>query len=103
MIGLDLGTTNCKAVLLDADGHVRAKASDGYTLQIPHPGWAEQDVRQVWAAAKKVLREVAESAPVPPGGICFSGAMHSLFPVADDAGTPLSNAMTWADARATSA
>jgi xylulokinase len=47
MIGLDLGTTNCKAVLLDADGHVRAAASDGYTLQVPHPGWAEQDVRQV--------------------------------------------------------
>jgi gluconokinase len=103
MIGLDLGTTNCKAVLLDADGHVRAVASDGYKLQLPHPGWAEQDVRQVWEAAKKVLRAVAESAPreAPPGGICFSGAMHSLLPIADEAGTPLSNAMTWADSRAT--
>jgi gluconokinase len=101
MIGLDLGTTNCKAVLLDADGHVRAVASDGYKLQLPHPGWAEQDVRHVWEAAKKVLRAVAESAPVRPSGICFSGAMHSLFPVADEAGTPISNAMTWADARAT--
>lgn len=104
MIGLDLGTTNCKAVLLDADGRVRAKASDGYTLQIPHPGWAEQDVRQVWAAARKVLSEVAEAAraaSIPPQGICFSGAMHNLFPVADEAGTPIANAMTWADARAT--
>jgi gluconokinase len=101
MIGLDLGTTNCKAVLLDADGRVRAVASDGYKLQIPHPRAAELDVRHVWEAAKKVLRAVADSAPVPPGGICFSGAMHSLFPVADDAGTPISNAMTWADARAT--
>lgn len=102
MIGLDLGTTNCKAILLDADGHVRAKASDGYKLQIPHPGWAEQDVRHVWEATKTVLRSVAESAPVPPQGICFSGAMHSLFPIVDEGGTPLSNAMTWADARATS-
>lgn len=101
MIGLDLGTTNCKAVLLDAEGHVRAKASEGYALQIPHPGWAEQDVRVVWAAAQKVLRAVAQDAPVPLQGICMSGAMHSLFPVADKAGTPLSNAMTWADARAT--
>ncbi len=103
MIGLDLGTTNCKAVLLDDDGRVRAVASEGYKLQIPHPGWAEQDVRHVWAAAQKVLRAVAESAPhdVPPRGICFSGAMHSLLPVADDAGTPIANAMTWADARAT--
>jgi sugar (pentulose or hexulose) kinase len=103
MIGLDLGTTNCKAVLLDAYGHVRAKASDSYKLHIPHPGWAEQDVRHVWEAAKKVLRAMAESTPpeAPPGSICFSGAMHSLLPIADDAGTPLSNAMTWADARAT--
>ena len=93
MIGLDLGTTNCKAVLLDSDGHVRAKASDGYTLKIPHPGWAEQDVKLVWEAVKNVLRAVAES-DTPPDGICFSGAMHSLFPIADDAGTPLANAMT---------
>ena len=100
MIGLDLGTTNCKAVLLDADGRVVATASDGYKLQVPHPGWAEQDVRHVWEAVKKVLRAVADS-PEPPGGICFSGAMHSLFPIADAAGTPMSNAMTWADARAT--
>jgi gluconokinase len=102
MIGLDLGTTNCKAVLLDADGHVRAKAAESYGLHVPHPGWAEQDVRHVWAAAQKVLRAVAEAAPVAPQGICFSGAMHSLFPVADDAGTPLARAMTWADARAAS-
>ena len=66
MIGLDLGTTNCKAVLLDADGRVRAKASDGYKLQIPHPGWAEQDVRLVWGAVKNVLRAVMESAPSSP-------------------------------------
>ena len=101
MIGLDLGTTNCKAVLLDVDGRFRAVATDSYKLQIPHPRAAELDVRHVWEAVKKVLRAVADSAPVPPGGICFSGAMHSLFPVADDAGTPISNAMTWADARAT--
>ena len=104
MIGLDLGTTNCKAVLLDADGRVLAKASRSYKLHIPRPGWAEQDVRQVWAAVIQVLAAVAEAAPAPDllRGICASGAMHSLFPIADDAGTPLSNAMTWADARATS-
>ncbi len=104
MIGLDLGTTNCKAVLLDADGHVRATASDGYKLQVPHPRAAELDVRHVWTAAQKVLREIATAAAAtstPPAGICFSGAMHSLFPVADEAGTPIANAMTWADARAT--
>ena len=73
VIGLDLGTTNCRAVLLDADGRVRTVASEGYKLQVPHPGWAEQDVRQVWEAAKKVLHAVADSAPreAPPRGICL--------------------------------
>lgn len=104
MIGLDLGTTNCKAVLLDVEGHVLAKASHSYRLHIPQPGWAEQDVRQVWAAVISVLSAVAQAAPTPAAfdGICASGAMHSLFPIADETGTPLANAMTWADARATS-
>ncbi|MCU0507225.1 MAG: gluconokinase [Anaerolineae bacterium] len=105
MIGLDLGTTNCKAVLLDASGQVRAKASESYKLLVPRPGWAEQDVRLMWGAATRVLRAVAASeAAADPDilqGISICGAMHSLFPVADEAGTPISNAMTWADARAT--
>jgi gluconokinase len=54
----------------------------------------------MWGAVTRVLRSVASAAPVAPQGISLSGAMHSLFPVADDAGTPIANAMTWADARA---
>lgn len=101
MIGLDLGTTNCKAVLLDAERRILAVATDSYKLQIPHPHVAELDVRHVWEAVKNVLRQVTAATAEPPGGLCFSGAMHSLFPVADETGTPISNAMTWADARAT--
>ncbi|MCU0485816.1 MAG: FGGY family carbohydrate kinase [Anaerolineales bacterium] len=101
MFGLDLGTTNCKAVLLDGDGQARSVASEGYKLQIPHPRAAELDVRHVWEAAKKVLRAVANSASVLLSGIWFSGAIQSLFQVSDETGTPISNAMTWADARAT--
>ncbi len=100
MIGPDLGPTNCKVVLLDVDRYVKAKAADIYRLRIPQPAWAEQDVRDVWQGVARALREVAASSPVPPQGICLSGAMHSLFPVVDG-GTPLANAITWADARAT--
>ncbi len=101
MIGVSLRTTSCSAVLLDPAGHVVARASAGYPLKRPHPGWSEQDPRQVRAAVRAVLREVA-AAEVAPTGIAFSCTMHSLFPVADDAGTPLADAMTWQDARATS-
>ncbi|HXQ95592.1 MAG TPA: gluconokinase [Candidatus Acidoferrales bacterium] len=99
MIGLDIGTTNCKAVVLDSDGRLVAHASESYALRTPHPGWAEQDVLVLWGAVVRCLRAVAGSALVEPAGICFSGAMHSCFPVDSD-GAPLAPAMTWADNRA---
>ncbi|MGQ9494331.1 MAG: gluconokinase [Anaerolineae bacterium] len=100
LIGLDLGTTNCKAVVLAADGHVAASASSSYSLQSPRPGWAAQDVHEAWQGVVKVLRAVASKVGRKQiSGLCLSGAMHSLFPV-DKAGIPLALAMTWADNRA---
>jgi gluconokinase len=99
MIGLDLGTTSCKAILLDAEGRVVASASESYPLRVPRPGWAEQDVLVIREAVTRTLRAVAAATSVAPTGISFSGAMHSCFPV-DAGGAPLANAMTWADNRA---
>ena len=99
MIGLDLGTTSCKAVLLDADGRVVAAASESYPLRVPRPGWAEQDVLVIREAVIRTLRAIAAATSVAPTGISFSGAMHSCLPV-DAGGTPLANAVTWADNRA---
>ncbi len=101
MIGVSLRTTNCSAVLMDPGGRVVARASDGFPLKRPHPGWAEQDPKLVLAAVTNVLRQLA-ARDTPPAGLAFSCTMHSLFPVADDAGTPVADAMTWQDARATS-
>jgi gluconokinase len=99
MIGLDLGTTSCKAVVFDPAGRAVAAASEGYPLRIPHPGWAEQDASAIRAAVVRAIRAATAASSVPPSGICFSGAMHSCFPVAAD-GTPIAPAMTWADNRA---
>lgn len=99
MIGLDLGTTSCKAVVLDPSGRIVATASRSYDLRVPRAGWAEQDVLVIRDAVRLVLRSVAGSSPVPPTGISLSGAMHSCFPV-DAEGAPLAGSMTWADNRA---
>lgn len=102
LIGLDLGTTNCKAVALTADGHVAASASSSYRLQSPHPGWAAQDVWEVWRGVTETLRALAANVNREQvHGLCLSGAMHSLFPV-DKEADPLALAMTWADNRAAS-
>jgi gluconokinase len=99
VIGLDIGTTSCKAIVFDAAARPVASASERYPLLVPHPGWAEQDVPAIGTAVLRALRAAAASSPVAPGGISCSGAMHSCFPVAAD-GTPLAPAMTWADNRA---
>lgn len=58
LIGLDIGTTGCKASLFNADGRLLAKASREYAVDMPQPGWAEQDIEQVWRLALETLCEV---------------------------------------------
>jgi gluconokinase len=99
-IGLDLGTTTCKAVALADDGRVLATASAESVMHVPEAGRAEQDPDELWRCAAAALRQLMERAP--PASIqalALSGAMHSLFPVAAD-NTPLARALTWADQRA---
>ena len=47
VIGLDLGTTACKAVALDSSGRITASASANYPLYAPQSGWAEQDPQEI--------------------------------------------------------
>src|SRR5512146_414291 len=58
LIGLDVGTTGCKAILFTNDGQLLGKASREYPVEIPHPGWAEQDIDRVWVLAQEALREL---------------------------------------------
>ena len=100
VVGLDLGTTRCKAVAVAPDGQVAASAASAYPLNSPHPGWAEQSAQAVWQGAAGALIELYAQVPAAKlAGISLSGAMHSLLPV-DAAGEPLAPAATWADQRA---
>ena len=99
IIGLDLGTTNSKAVCLDAHSRVVGIAASAHSMRSPRPGWAVQDARHVWASALAALTELAQQIPTGQvAGICLSGAMQSLLPV-DPLQQPLAPAMTWADNR----
>ncbi len=57
LLGLDIGTTGCKAILFDGDGTLLAKASREYGVDIPRPQWAEQDIENVWMLAKESIQE----------------------------------------------
>ena len=61
-LGIDLGTSGVKALLLDGETVV-ATASAALTVQRPHPGWSEQDPRQWWDATCHCLDELKSRQP----------------------------------------
>ena len=100
VIGLDLGTTNCKALAVSAQGEVLASTESGYRLRSAGSGRVEQDPQEIWQGAQAALRAVlGRTHGHDLAGVCLSGAMHSLLPV-DGSGAPLALAITWADERA---
>lgn len=79
LIGLDVGTSSLKVVLVGEDGQVLGLASEAYPVLRPHPGWSEQDPTRWWGAAVtaigRVLREQGvEGRDVRAIGL--SGQMH---------------------------
>jgi xylulokinase len=90
LIGLDIGTTGCKAALFDDQGVLRASASREYGVDFPYPGWAEQDGEQVWSLAQAALadcyQKLGQRAPVAALGLSVQG--EAVAPV-DHFGKPL--------------
>jgi len=100
IIGIDIGTTNTKAVAFTDTGLVLADASHSYTAFTDEEGAHELDPRQLWDAVLKVLLEVLSRTSDQKGlaGVSFSCAMHSLIAV-DQRGELMTRAITWADSR----
>ncbi|RDI75493.1 XylB: xylulokinase [Gaiella occulta] len=95
-VGLDVGTTGAKAIAIDPDGGVVARAERGYPLSTPRPGWSEQDPEHWWRAAQAALADVSAGREV--AGIGLSGQMHGLVTL-DGAGRVLRPAILWNDQR----
>ena len=88
-IGLDIGTTGCKAIAFDAAGRILGQGSQEYAILTPHPNWAEQDAERVWHLAWDALGEaVATARDDPPTALALSVQGEAIIPV-DGAGRPL--------------
>ena len=98
-VGIDIGTGSTKALAVNADGLVIAKAQKAYdTLHDDH-GMAEQDAAMVLAAVQSCLESLCQSLKASPALISFSTAMHSLL-VVDAGGHALTKSIIWSDNRA---
>lgn len=103
LLGIDIGTSGTKAVLVDEKGKVLASATSEYELLSPRPGWYEQRPLDWWGAVCEATQAVTKKAKVKPaqiGGIGLSGQMHgSVF--LDAKGRVLRPALLWNDQRTT--
>ena len=99
-LGIDLGTTSVKVLLLHRSGRVEATASAGYPLHTPRPRWVEQEPGDWWRATCEALRQVLRA--IEPGridGLSLSGQLNGgLF--LDERLEPLRPVPIWLDHRA---
>lgn len=101
VLGLDLGTSSLKGLLVDEMGQVIASASAEYPLIHLKSGYSEQDPREWGKACYKVFETLSEKVTdfdEQLEGISFSGQMHSLV-LLDDQGEVLRPAILWNDVR----
>jgi len=100
VIGIDIGTTNTKAIVFTKQGEVIASSSASYGHFSAKLGYDEIEPSLILKAFEDVLKQVlsVSKSKAEICGISFSCAMHSLMAV-DDNGFPLTNIITWADLR----
>lgn len=99
-LGIDVGTSSLKALLLDESGVIVDEASAEYSVESPAPGWTQQDPGIWWAALRSAVSELwergADARRVAVVGL--TGQMHSLV-VLDDGAKVVCPAILWSDQR----
>ncbi len=96
-IGLDIGTSGCKASIITKNGEVVAFASAAYSLLFPKRGYVELDPLEIYEKIKRVLRELApKAAGVKALALSSFG---EAFVLIDENGVPLNHFITYADSR----
>ena len=98
-LGIDLGTSSVKVLLVHEDGTIAGTASREYPLSFPAPGWSEQDPADWWSATVSAVREVlAGIDPSSVAGIGCGGQMHGLV-ILDAQDEVIRPAILWNDGR----
>lgn len=100
LIGIDIGTSGCKSIIIDEQGHIVSNVFCEYRLSIPKPGWCEQDPKDWWQAVKitvrKLLKEFNRVNDIKCIGL--SGQMHGTV-LMDKNDNILRPCILWSDQR----
>ncbi|HHT90668.1 MAG: xylulokinase [Bacillota bacterium] len=101
LLGLDVGTSAVKAVLLETGGRLVGSVLEEYPLSTPRPGWSEQNPEDMWQATIKAAASIVSKFNVAPSaivGIGLSGQMHSSI-FLDQNKQVIRPAILWNDVR----
>ena len=100
-IGIDLGTSAVKLLLMDSQGNICNIVSREYPLYFPHPGWSEQNPQDWYEQTMEGIRELLKGADKNQvAGISFGGQMHGLV-LLDEQDQVIRPAILWNDGRTT--
>ncbi len=98
-IGVDLGTSAVKLLLMDENGKIEKIVSKEYPLYFPHPGWSEQKPEDWFAQSMEGIRELVSGCDrTQVKGISFGGQMHGLVAL-DENDDVIRPAILWNDGR----
>lgn len=98
-IGVDLGTSSVKMLLMDEKGNIKNIVTKEYPLYFPKTGWAEQNPTDWYHALVEGIKELTKDADVNEvDGISFSGQMHGMV-ILDDMDQVIRPAILWNDGR----
>ena len=103
VLGVDLGTSAVKVILVNQKGEIKAEATREYPLSHPAPGYSEQNAEDWVMGSVESIKEIIDSGVVNAvdiEGLSFSGQMHGLVLI-DETGAPLRPAILWNDVRTT--
>ncbi|MDD6805517.1 MAG: xylulokinase [Lachnospiraceae bacterium] len=100
-IGVDLGTSAVKLLLMDGEGKILNIVSKEYPLYFPHPGWSEQKPEDWYEQSIAGIKElIADFDKSQVAGISFGGQMHGLV-ILDEKDQVIRPAILWNDGRTT--
>ena len=98
-MGIDLGTSSVKLLLMEKDGEVIKTLTKDYSLSFPKPTWAEQNPNEWWEVTKNGIKEILQNTDkISLKGISFSGQMHGLV-ILDKDDKVIRPAILWCDQR----
>ena len=102
ILGIDIGTTSVKALLISESGALAAEGKADHDLISAHPGWAEENAEVWWSNAVAAVRQITDAHPDMAENIVSAGVsgMVPALVLLDHDGKPVRNTIQQNDARA---